>query len=44
VEIFAEEVMGYRFLISTINDEAMFALGTVIPKATCLSVPRGGAA
>ena len=41
VEIFAEEVMGYRFLISTINDEAMFALGTVIPKATCLSVPRG---
>ena len=41
VETFAEEVMGFRFLISTPNDAEMFELGTVIPTLAKLTIKPG---
>lgn len=40
VETFAEAVLGYRFLFSTLDDEAMFELGTVVPKLESLQLAR----
>lgn len=41
VEIFAERVMGYRFLFSSLRTPAQFELGTVIPEISTLSVGPG---
>ena len=41
VETFAEEVLGYRFLFSTPDDEAMFELGTVIPRLQKIRLAPG---
>ncbi len=40
VEAYAQEVMGYRFLLSSIEmDPDMFELGTVIPRMDLFSIP-----
>ena len=41
VETYAEQVLGYRFLFSTTDDEKTFDLGTVIPKIAKLTIPPG---
>ncbi len=41
VETFAEEVMGYRFMHSTLKDSKIFELGTAIPKLKKLEIKPG---
>ncbi len=39
VEIFLERVVGYRFYFSSVRDQAMFELGTVVPELDALTLP-----
>ncbi len=45
VETFAEDILGYRFVMSSLDkapaEKGTFELGTVIPELTSLKVPKG---
>ncbi|NLE41935.1 MAG: hypothetical protein GX615_08920, partial [Lentisphaerae bacterium] len=41
VETFSEQVLGYRFLFSTPDDEVLFELGNVVPSLRKLALVPG---